>query len=385
MKTDLLTRVRLERAGSLLIDAAKDLPTDQPTPNGLSDFLDLSPRDLERYSIAEGINSFCDVVMSQTNSVQVGGLVGECHRELAKRRKEPPAANRLLVPRDVLMERDLTVATPSDGGYLVGTSLGSFIDLRRAVSVLSRLGAGLFSGFRDSFAYPRVSAGTTVEWLATESAQSTASDPTFQQVGTSPKTCSASTNISRQLLLQGHAADLIVKTVLARDQASAIDAAGLNGLGSSGEPRGIMNTSGIGTFISGASVNYDKLLDAERDVADANGVVNPGSLGFVAHPGVAEMMKARTRFTNADQRLWDGSLHNGMVEGARAVATNNMPSASALYGDFSQVAVLEWGGLELTVNPFQNFQAGIVGVRSFWSVDVAVFTPGAFSKGASIS
>lgn len=385
MKPDLLTRARLERAGSLLIDAAKDLPTDQPTPSGSPDFLDLSPRDIESYSIAEAIHGFCDVVASQANSVQVGGLVGECHRELVKRRKEPPASNRLLVPRDVLIKRDLNVSTPGDGGYLVGTSLGSFIDLRRAVSVLSRLGAGLFSGFRDSFAYPRVSAGTTVEWLATESAQSTASDPTFQQVGTSPKTCSASTNISRQLLLQGQAADLIIKTVLARDQASAIDATGLNGSGSSGEPRGILNTSGIGTFISGASVNYDKLLDAERDVADANGVVNPECLGFVAHPGVAAMMKARTRFANQEQRLWDGSLHFGTVEGARAVATNNMPSTSALYGDFSRVVILEWGGLEISVNPFQDFRKGIVGVRSFWSVDVAVFHPESFSKGTSIS
>lgn len=385
MKTDLLTRARLERAGSLLVDAAKDLPSDQPLPVGSSDFLDLSPRDLERYSLAEGINAFCDVTMHQASSVQLGGIVGEAHRELAKRRKEPPAASRLLVPRDILMKRDLTVASGSGGGYLVGTSNGSFIDLRRAVSVLFRLGAQFISGLQDSVAFPRAASGTTAAWLSSESTQSSATDAVFEQVLTGPKNCAASTNISRQLLLQGQAADQIVKGILARDQASAIDAAGLNGSGSNGQPRGILNTSGIGVFVSGASVSYGAVLNAERDVADANGAVNPDALGFVAHPDVAEMMKTRTRFTSTDQRLWSESMHFGLVEGVPAIATRNMPSLSALYGDFSQVTVLEWGGLEIDVNPFQNFQAGIVGVRCFMSADIAVFAPGSFSKGTSIS
>jgi hypothetical protein len=49
------------------------------------------------------------------------------------------------------------------------------------------------------------------------------------------------------------------------------------------------------------------------------------------------------------------------------------------------VLVGEWGVLELEVNPFANFQAGIVGVRAIASIDIAVRYPTAFSAASSIT
>jgi hypothetical protein len=55
------------------------------------------------------------------------------------------------------------------------------------------------------------------------------------------------------------------------------------------------------------------------------------------------------------------------------------------FGDWSQVVIGEWGVLELDVNPYADFKAGIVGLRAFYSCDVAVRYAGAFSKAATIT
>jgi hypothetical protein len=45
----------------------------------------------------------------------------------------------------------------------------------------------------------------------------------------------------------------------------------------------------------------------------------------------------------------------------------------------------EWGVLEVSVNPFANFQAGIIGVRAIYSMDVGVRRPFAFSRATTIT
>ena len=56
-----------------------------------------------------------------------------------------------------------------------------------------------------------------------------------------------------------------------------------------------------------------------------------------------------------------------------------------LFGDWSEVIVGEWGVLEIEVNPYANFQAGIIGIRSIYSLDVGVKRPFAFSLATTIT
>jgi hypothetical protein len=62
-----------------------------------------------------------------------------------------------------------------------------------------------------------------------------------------------------------------------------------------------------------------------------------------------------------------------------------MAAASMLFGDWSSVIVAEWGVLELEVNPYANFQAGIIGVRAIYTVDVGIRYPAAFSLATTIT
>ena len=54
-------------------------------------------------------------------------------------------------------------------------------------------------------------------------------------------------------------------------------------------------------------------------------------------------------------------------------------------GLVDQAILAEWGVLEIDVNPFANFTAGITGIRAFYTCDVGVRIPGAFSVASSIT
>lgn len=282
-----------------------------------------------------------------------------------------------------LGRRDLTVATAGAGGYLVETANVGFIDMLRNRSVAFRMGARRLSGLQGNVTVPRQSAAATAVWLANEASTLTESQQTFVQLSLSPKSVGAYTEISRQLLLQASpGAEGIVSSDLSRVVAIAADLAVLNGSGASGQPTGIINTAGIGS-VTGTSLGYAGVLEFQTDVAASN--VEPVSGGYVTTPAVAALMMQRVKFTSTASPLWEGNVWNGNMSGFGAMSSNQMPSANMLFGDWSEVVVGEWGVLEVEVNPYANFQAGIVGVRAIYSMDVAVQRPFAFSLATSIT
>jgi hypothetical protein len=73
------------------------------------------------------------------------------------------------------------------------------------------------------------------------------------------------------------------------------------------------------------------------------------------------------------------------MAGFQAMSSNQMSSATMLFGDWSQVVVGEWGVLEVEVNPYANFQAGIIGIRAMVTMDCGLRYAGAFSLASSIT
>lgn len=314
----------------------------------------------------------------------------ECSRSVADKLNRPLDPLKFFVPFEVLqrpvegrMKRDLTVASAGGGGYLVATDNVGFIEILRNRSVAFRMGARRLSGLTANITIPRQSAAATAYWLSSESTQVTESQQTFVQVALTPKTVGAYTEISRLLLLQSNpGAEGIVTDDLAQVVAIAADLAVLNGSGASGQPTGIIGTSGIGS-VTGTSLAYAGILEFQTDVAASN--VMPAAGGYVTTPAVAALLMARQRFSSTDTPLWSGNVWDGQVSGFPAMSSNQMPSANMLFGDWNEVVVGEWGVLEVEVNPYANFQAGIIGVRALYSMDVAVRRPFAFSLATSIT
>jgi HK97 family phage major capsid protein len=105
----------------------------------------------------------------------------------------------------------------------------------------------------------------------------------------------------------------------------------------------------------------------------------------VTTPALASTMLQTVRFTSTDAQLWDGNLWNGTMAGFRAMSSNQVEAAEMFFGDWSEVLIGEWGILEVTTNPYANFQAGIIGVRAIYSVDVGLRHAAAFSFATAIA
>lgn len=344
--------------------------------------LGLSAAETRRFSILNAVRAVVDKNWSNA------GFELECSRAIASKLQRTPDPHKFYVPFEVqerpVARRDLTVASASGGGYLVATNNMSFIELMRNRSVAYAMGAMRLSGLVGNVTVPKQTAAATAVWLANESSTATESAQTFGQMALSPKTVGAYTEISRNLMLQASPdAEGIVATDLASVCSLAVDVGALRGAGGSGEPQGIVGTSGVGS-VTGTSLAAAGILEFQSDVAAGNLLTD--TFGYVTTPAVAALLMARPELpSTGTTRLWQGSMREGSLFGMRAMTSNQMSSATMLAGDFSKVVIAEWGVLEIEVNPYANFQAGIVGIRAMVSIDVGVRYGGAFSYASSIT
>lgn len=298
------------------------------------------------------------------------------------------------IPFDVLaagFARDLNVGTPTAGGNLVATELrsDSFIDLLRNSMALEQLGITTLTDLNGNLAIPRQTGGATAYWVA-EGGAVTESQQAFDQVALTPKTVGAFTDMSRQLLLQNSVSvEALVRRDLATTIALELDRAGVNGSGSSNQPRGVLNTSGIGSVVGGTNglaPTYDHMVDLETAVANANAAM--GNLGYLTNTKVRGKLKKTQRFTGTNgDPVWE---RGNEVNGYRAAVSNQVPSnltkgtstgvcSAIAFGNWADLLMGMWGGLDVLVNPYINSGTGTVRIEVFQSVDIAVRHPESFA------
>ncbi|PZP97509.1 MAG: phage major capsid protein [Variovorax paradoxus] len=362
--------------------------------------LGLSASETKRYSLMNAVRACADKNWAQA------GFELECSREISKRLQVVVDPNKFYVPFEVqgrqvnasagsmitaeqqrqmgrYARRDLTAGAAAAGGYLVGTENMSFIEILRNRSIAYRMGARRLAGLQGNVTIPRQTAAATAVWLANESSSITESQQTLGQLAFSPKTVGAYTEISRQLMLQSSPdAEAMVTADLGSVCALAVDVGAIRGSGTAGEPTGIVNTAGIGS-VTGTALGYGGVLEFQSDVATAN--VQPSAGGYVTTPLVAAQMMQRVKWAGTASPLWEGNLWDGQMAGFGAMSTNQMAAATMLFGDWAQLVVAEWGVLQIEVNPYANFQAGIIGVRAMVSVDVGLRYAAAFSLANTIT
>lgn len=370
----------LEQVSDDILRVLEERGKTNPTP---ASKLGLTGKETQRFSLSRAI------VACASSNWNNAGFEAECSRSIAQKLNQVATPNKFYVPFEVMerpveAKRDLTVATAGAGGFLVQTDNVGFIEMLRNRSVAFRMGARRLSGLQGSVTIPRQSAAATAVWLANEASTITESQQTFVQVALTPKNVGAYTEISRQLLLQSSpGAEGIVTDDLAQVTAIAVDLASLEGSGASGQPTGISNTAGIGS-VTGTSLAAAGIIEFQSDVAASN--VMPARPGYVTTPAVAALLMVRPELpTTGTTRLWTGNLFDGALFGIPAMSSNQPTAATMIFGDWQELVIAEWGVLEVEVNPFANFQAGIIGVRAIYSMDVGVRRPFAFSRATSIT
>lgn len=308
----------------------------------------------------------------------------------------------MIVPMDVLrrplMElthRDMQVGVAGDGGNLVATNLlaSSFIELLRNRMVVRALGATVLGGLVGNLAIPSGTAGATGYWVA-EGTAVTESTPQFGQVALTPKTLGGMTDVTRKLLLQGSLdVEAWLRGELARTLALEIDRAAIAGSGTGAEPEGILNASGIGDVAGGTNglaPTWAHVVELETDVAVGNADI--GSTAYLTNAKVRGKTKTTEKASGTAQFIWEnaGGAGEGMLNGYRAVVSNQVPSdldkgtstgvcSAILFGNWADLIIGEWGGLDILVDPFTQGAAGTVRVIAHQDVDIQLRRVASFS------
>ena len=146
------------------------------------------------------------------------------------------------------------------------------------------------SGINGNISIPKQGSSATAYWVG-EGSSPTESQQTIEQINLSPKTCGAFVDYSRKLLLQSSIdVEQMVRDDLARVLALELDRVGLNGSGSSNQPLGIINTTGIGTQTITTFGTFAEYIGMETDVAVAN--ADAGALRYIINASARGALKS---------------------------------------------------------------------------------------------
>ena len=329
----------------------------------------MTKQEVKRFSVIRAIHALANP--TDRRAQEAAAFEFECSRAAADQYGR--AAQGILLPAEVLRnwKRDLNSA---DEAALFTDDFrgGDFIDVLRNASSVMQAGARMLNGLSGDVKIPKKTAAAAAAWIATEGGASSESEMTVGSVSMTPKTLGAHTDVTRQLLIQSSLdVEALIRDDLAQAIALAIDLGALSGSGSSGQPTGIKNTSGINTVDFGTAPDlvptFAQVVEMETKVAEDNALL--GNLAYIMGAAMYGALKTTEKATNTAQFVVEPG---GTINGYRAIVSNQAASGDAYFGNFSDLLVGMFGGLDIVVDPYTASTSGTVRVVALQSCDVAV-------------
>lgn len=279
---------------------------------------------------------------------------------------------------ELLLNRDMTAAGALGSNYLATNVNQPVVDALRPYSVSLSAGVEVViaTGTGNQI-YPLEAAPAAAGWLANELTAITESQPTIGQGVARPHAAGIYLEASRLFMLQNHA-DAWLRRTLTRSITELIDAAILTGTGTGGQPTGIANTSGV-TSIDGTGLAIADINDAIYTARTAG--LDQREVAFIAGAAAERVLRNRETASGSGVYLWSGNA----LAGLPAFGTKTCPTNSLLAGPWGNVRLVLWGDATVEVNPYANFQAGLVAMRILIGADVVVGYPSGFGYAASVS
>lgn len=309
----------------------------------------------------------------------------ECSR--AAEKQYGKEAKGLLIPQDVL-DRGFNAGGAADtpagaisGSNLVATELhaGSFIEMLRNKTTIMRL-ARVMGGLVGNVDVPKQTAGATAYWIG-EGDDATEGTPVIGQIALNPKTVAAYTDVTRRLLMQSTPdAESIVRGDLIASVAQALDFAGYYGTGADNQPRGIKNYTGINAVdFAAVQPTYAELVAMESAIAADNADVD--SMAYVLNAVGRGALKTTQKFEGTNgSPVWEPG---NTVNGYRSEVTNQLVTGDVFFGNYADMIVGLWGGLDLTVDPYSLSKSGGTRIVVFQDVDFVLRRLESFCYGSA--
>ncbi|WP_197419605.1 phage major capsid protein [Burkholderia sp. TSV86] len=370
-------------AGKSVDDLRRELLADfaaQRTARPMSDQVKegevgLTDKEARSYSIMRAIRALANPTNAQYQ--KEADFEFNCSR--AAQEKSGKESRGIMIPADVL-NRAFSTTTPTGGpgSNTIATNLlaDQFIDLlRHRTWALKRVTT--MGGLVGNVDIPRQNSAAQAYWIG-EGADVPASEPGIDQIGFSPKTVAARTEITRRLMLQSTPdAELIVRNDLLKVMALALDFAVIYGSGANGQPKGLLQQTGIhAVALADVFPSYNEYVQMETDIAAADADI--GSLSYVVNARARGAAKTTLKFPAAVSSgvtisqggtIWEPG---NTINGYNVDVTNQLAAGDVFFGNWADFIVGMWSGLDMMVDPYSLSASGGTRIVLFQDVDMNI-------------
>lgn len=267
-----------------------------------------------------------------------------------------------------LEEKRATILTEADGqgGYVVAEDKKGLLGALRAKTVLGQAGATFYTGLVGDVSIP-VYAGTSCAW-ATETGTTADGGGAFTEVTLTPKRLTTYIDVSKQFLVQdGIGAEQslmqdLVQSIIVKVENTAFDTTA----SSLSRPAGLFYGATLTGALSGTT-SFTKIVGVKAAVDTSNALT--GNLAYITNPTLAAVWET----TSTDTGSGIFCMSNGRAAGYPVYVTSNIPVLNTNYqgvafGNWNDYVVGQWGGMDITVDPYTQAIYGKVRiiVNTYW-------------------
>ena len=263
-------------------------------------------------------------------------------------------------------KRTLSVAT-ADG--VVETEVENILAPLRDNSVLINAGAKYLTNLQGNVKLPVMGKGNVTWEGETASAKDFGTTITSKEL--KPKRLTAFVDVSKQFLNQQSAsaeetlrAD-IVNAIGEKLQQTILGAE----TGTETQPNGIFS---VDTTAVTSVTAFKDICDLEAKVDDSNAGANRCYL-------VSNKAKSGLRNMAKSAKSTELVMQNGEIDGTKVYATSSIADKYIAYGDFSNLVIGQWGGIDLVVDQYTVAKEGCVRLVINCYFDAVVTRPEAIA------
>lgn len=383
-ETDAAKREALAAEVESLTNELREAQVEEAAQRALLNQRTLSPeekKELKRFHLSKFIREAAGKGLT--------GFEAEMSQEAEKEMREAgKSLSGVGIPTVLLGVRSFdnnNITTATEGKEFAAITEWSYIEALRNAMLGARLGVRYIPGMQGNARIVK-GGGVTASWLVEEGAATKVKD-SFSSVDMTPH---------RLQILGGYTYDLLKQSALPVEQilwdelirahAQALDAAIFNGTGADGQPLGILANTGIGSVAggaNGAALSWANIVALESTVGASNGLF--GRLAYVTNSKVAGHMKSTPQVSGYPRYLMEDGRTNGFaVEVTNAIPSNlekgtGTALSAMIFGNFEEVLVPQWGGLDMIVDPYASKAKGVVEVTAIAYHDVCVRRPACFA------
>jgi len=338
------------RAAEVEVETRSAAATLTPMPDSMKDNFDTVAK---RFSLGKAVKE-----------VSTGGQLTGLEAEMNQEARSQAAASGLNLTGSIAipaeMRADAASMTVGAGGTQTDNDIfddgQGIVKNFRAAGVVDRLGVSRMTGLNGDVVIPIQNGNITADNTLTEIEDLDLTNIALVQKRLTPQRVGAGTSYSKQLLAQNQdALDSFLMADLGKSMALAYDNYVLAQLFAD-------ITEVDATDIDVAEIPF--LM--EQALLDAN-VPADGAKFFVT-PGVNRQFRRAALDAGSGMFAAD---RNDMI-GYGSVRSTLNAAKTAYFGDFSELVVAEWGGMDLIVDPYTGAQTNVVKIIANQHIDAIV-------------